>query len=37
MPRAGERLTPLQLVQNFADVPPALTQDEVLVEAARCL
>jgi dihydropyrimidine dehydrogenase (NAD+) subunit PreT len=37
MPRAGERLTPLQLVQNFADVPPALTQDEVLVETARCL
>jgi dihydropyrimidine dehydrogenase (NAD+) subunit PreT len=37
MAKAGERLTPLQLVENFADVPPPLTGDEVLVEAARCL
>jgi glutamate synthase (NADPH/NADH) small chain len=37
MARAGERLTPLQLVENFADVPPPLTSDEALVEAARCL
>jgi glutamate synthase (NADPH/NADH) small chain len=37
MTKAGERLTPLQLVQNFADLPPPLTADEVLVEAARCL
>ena len=37
MAKAGERLTPLQLVENFADVPLPLTGDEVLVEAARCL
>jgi glutamate synthase (NADPH/NADH) small chain len=37
MARAGERLTPLQLIENFADVPPPLTADEALVEAARCL
>jgi glutamate synthase (NADPH/NADH) small chain len=37
MARAGERLTSLELVRNFADVPPPLTTDEVLVEAARCL
>jgi glutamate synthase (NADPH/NADH) small chain len=37
MPKAGERLTPLELVKNFADLPPPLAPDEVLVEAARCL
>ena len=37
MAKAGERLTPLQLVHNFADLPPPLTPDEALVEAARCL
>jgi dihydropyrimidine dehydrogenase (NAD+) subunit PreT len=37
MPRAGDRLTLDQLQQNFADVPPPLGPDEVLVEAARCL
>src|SRR5690242_5580120 len=37
MAKAGERLTPLQLVRNFADVPPPLAPDEVLVEASRCL
>jgi glutamate synthase (NADPH/NADH) small chain len=37
MAKAGERLTPLELVRNFADTPPPLGADEVLVEAARCL
>ena len=37
MAQAGERLTSLQLVRNFADLPPPLAPDEVLVEAARCL
>jgi len=37
MARAGERLTEEQLQQNFADVPPPLGPDEVLVEASRCL
>src|SRR5215510_11490409 len=37
MNRAGERLSPEELNRNFADVPPPLTPDEVLIEAARCL
>src|SRR5438552_2444262 len=37
MAKAGERLTPLELVNNFADLPPPLAPDEVLVEASRCL
>src|SRR6516165_8365506 len=37
MARAGDRLTPLELARNFADLPPPLAPDEVLVEAARCL
>src|SRR5215510_10342645 len=37
MAKAGERLSSLELVRNFADVPPPLTPDEVLVEASRCL
>jgi dihydropyrimidine dehydrogenase (NAD+) subunit PreT len=37
MTKAAERLTSFELVQNFADLPPPLTSDEVLVEAARCL
>src|SRR6266436_7320245 len=37
MSRAGERLSPDELNRNFADLPPPLTADEVLVEAARCL
>src|SRR5438034_4067552 len=37
MPRAGERLSQKQLERNFADVPPPLAPDEVLVEASRCL
>jgi len=37
MARAGERLNREQLEKNFADVPPPLGPDEVLVEAARCL
>src|SRR5262249_4623635 len=37
MARAGDRLTPLELASNFADLPPPLAPDEVLVEAARCL
>ncbi len=37
MARAGDRLTEDELQKNFADLPPPLTADEVLVEAARCL
>jgi glutamate synthase (NADPH/NADH) small chain len=37
MMRAGERLSLEQLERNFADVPPPLAADEVLVEASRCL
>jgi glutamate synthase (NADPH/NADH) small chain len=37
MTRAGDRLTPAQLAANFADLPPPLTTDEALAEAARCL
>src|SRR5947208_11647360 len=37
MVRAGDRLTEEQLQKNFADLPPPLNADEVLVEAARCL
>src|SRR5437867_9861642 len=37
MAKAGERLTSLELVNNFADLPLPLAPDEVLVEAARCL
>jgi glutamate synthase (NADPH/NADH) small chain len=37
MVRAGERLSQEQLGRNFADLPPPLAPDEVLVEAARCL
>src|SRR5919197_2951189 len=37
MAGAGERLTSLELARNFADLPPPLAPDEVLVEASRCL
>ncbi len=37
MPRAGDRLSSEQLAANFADLPPPLTTDEALAEAARCL
>ena len=37
MAKAGERLEPGRLAENFASVPPALGPDEALVEAARCL
>jgi glutamate synthase (NADPH/NADH) small chain len=37
MPRAGERFNEEELRKHFADLPPPLTADEVLVEAARCL
>jgi glutamate synthase (NADPH/NADH) small chain len=37
MGKAGDRHTNAELGQNFADVPPPLAADEVLVEAARCL
>src|SRR5438270_6269728 len=37
MPRAGERYSLEVLRQRFADLPPPLTADEALVEAARCL
>lgn len=35
--KAGERYTLETLTERFADLPPALGPDEVLVEAARCL
>jgi dihydropyrimidine dehydrogenase (NAD+) subunit PreT len=37
MGKAGERLSAEELARNFADVPPPLTADEVLIEAGRCL
>jgi glutamate synthase (NADPH/NADH) small chain len=37
MATAGERLTPLELVRNFADLAPPLAPGEALVEASRCL
>ena len=37
MPRAGERFSLEILNQRFADVPPPLEGDEVLIEATRCL
>lgn len=37
MGRAGDRLSAEQLRQNFKDLPPALSENEVLIEAARCL
>jgi dihydropyrimidine dehydrogenase (NAD+) subunit PreT len=37
MSKAGERLDPGQLAENFESVPPPLGPDEALVEAARCL
>src|SRR6516162_8613699 len=37
MIRAGDRLSLEQLERNFADLPPPLAPDEVLVEASRCL
>ncbi len=37
MARAGERHSREELQQRFADVPPPLAPDEVLIEAARCL
>lgn len=37
MPTAGERFSLEMLQQRFADVPPPLAEDEVLVEAQRCL
>jgi glutamate synthase (NADPH/NADH) small chain len=37
MAKAGEIRTPEELQRHFADVPPPLAADEVLVEAARCL
>jgi glutamate synthase (NADPH/NADH) small chain len=35
--RAGDRLSQEELKHNFADRPPPLGPDEVLVEASRCL
>lgn len=35
--RAGDRVSLEVLGQRFADVPPAFTADEALIEAARCL
>jgi dihydropyrimidine dehydrogenase (NAD+) subunit PreT len=37
MAKAGERLTSLELANNFADLPPPLAANEALVEASRCL
>ena len=36
MPRAGERRSPEELTERFAEVPP-LRPDEALIEASRCL
>src|SRR5437764_3004775 len=35
--RAGDRYSLEMLRERFADLPPPLTTDEALVEAARCL
>jgi glutamate synthase (NADPH/NADH) small chain len=37
MAKAGELRNPEELQRHFADVPPPLAPDEVLIEAARCL
>ncbi len=37
MPRAGDILSRAELQENFAELPPPLTDSEALVEAARCL
>src|SRR3954451_21104060 len=37
MPKAGERYSLDTLTHRFADVPPAFSADEALVEATRCL
>jgi glutamate synthase (NADPH/NADH) small chain len=37
MPRSGELYSLALLKERFADVPPPLAPDEVLVEASRCL
>jgi glutamate synthase (NADPH/NADH) small chain len=37
MPKAGERYSLQLLTERFADLPPPLDADEVLVEASRCL
>jgi glutamate synthase (NADPH/NADH) small chain len=37
MPKAGDWLTHEQLAANFADLPPPLTYNEALAEAARCI
>jgi glutamate synthase (NADPH/NADH) small chain len=37
MARAGDGRSAEELKHNFADVPPPLATDEVLVEASRCL
>jgi glutamate synthase (NADPH/NADH) small chain len=37
MAKAGEKLSAAELQRNFADLPPPLAPDEVLVESARCL
>src|SRR5580704_11825885 len=37
MSRAGERLSREELSQNFADLPPPLSADEAIFDAARCV
>jgi glutamate synthase (NADPH/NADH) small chain len=37
MPKAGDRFSLQTLQERFADLPPPLVDDEVLVEAQRCL
>jgi dihydropyrimidine dehydrogenase (NAD+) subunit PreT len=37
MSRAGDRLSLEELSQNFADIPPPLSADEAIFDAARCL
>ncbi len=37
MPIQPPRLSPAELHQNFADIAPALTPNEAVIEASRCL
>jgi len=37
MPIQSSRLSPTELQKNFADIAPALTPNEAVIEASRCL
>jgi glutamate synthase (NADPH/NADH) small chain len=37
MPTQSARLSATELQQNFADIAPALTPNEAVIEASRCL